>query len=70
MKKNGFLIALLLVALFIPTYIGVASYFRIQTTPVTPQTATEFQIKDNLTGAIYIEKPESELAKLFNDMNI
>lgn len=68
MKNNKFIIALLIIALFIPAYIGIANYIYIESTPVTLDTATEIQIKDNISGTVYVEKPDSEIAKLFSEI--
>lgn len=65
MKINKFVIVLLVIALFIPTYIGIANYLYIKNTPVTYQTATEIEIKDNISGLLFNEKPDSSIAKLF-----
>ena len=40
MKKNRFLVVVLILALFIPSYIGVYSYIHTNKKPVTPDTAT------------------------------
>ncbi len=68
MKNNKLIIALLIVALFIPAYIGIANYIYIESTPVTLDSATEIQIKDNVSGLVFVEKPDSDIAKLFNDI--
>lgn len=64
MKKNKLLIALLIVALFIPTYIGIASYVTQTRTPVTLEQATELTITD-LAGRTYTEGSDSEVTALF-----
>ncbi len=68
MKNNKLIIALLIIALFIPAYIGIANYIYIESTPVTLDSATEIQIKDNTSGTVYVEKPDSDVSKLFNDI--
>ena len=68
MKNKKLIIALLIVALFIPAYIGIANYIYIESTPVTLDSATEIQIKDNVSGMIFVEKPDSEIAKLFTEI--
>lgn len=68
MKNKKFIIALLIVALFIPAYIGIANYIYIESTPVTLESATEIQIKDNISGMVFVEKPDSEIGKLFSEI--
>lgn len=40
----------------------------MSSTPVTLDTATEIQIKDNVSGLVYVEKPDSDIAKLFSEI--
>ncbi len=68
MKNNKLIIALLIVALFIPAYIGIANYIYMESTPVTLDTASEIQILDNVSGLVYTEKPDSEIGKLFSEI--
>lgn len=44
--KNKFLIVVLILALFIPTYIGIYSYIDTKRTPVTPDSAAGLVISD------------------------
>lgn len=68
MKKNKLLIVLLIVLLFIPTYIAIASYINVSKTPVTVDSATDIVIND-IAGKSYTEKSDSEIAKLFETIN-
>ncbi|MBE6679239.1 MAG: M23 family metallopeptidase [Ruminococcaceae bacterium] len=68
MKNKKFIIALLIIVLFIPAYIAIANFIYIKSTPVTLDSATEIQIKDNISGLVYIEKPNSDIGKLINEI--
>lgn len=68
MKKNKFLIALLIIALFIPTYIGIANYIYMRSTPVEIDQAQTIQIKDSVSGMVYDEKSGSEIMTLIKEM--
>ncbi|MBQ4557447.1 MAG: M23 family metallopeptidase [Clostridia bacterium] len=68
MKKNRFLAALLIILLFIPTYIGVANYLHVSKTPVSANTATDIIIKD-LAGKTYEAESDSDIATLFARIN-
>lgn len=68
MKKNKLLIALLIVLLFIPSYIGIASYISKTRMPVTLDQATELTITD-LAGKTYTEQSDGEATKLFEQIN-
>ncbi len=68
MKKNKLWIALLIVVLFIPTYIAIANYVSVSQKPVTSDSATEIVISD-IAGLTYTEKSDSEIAKLFETIN-
>ena len=68
MKKNKLLIVLLIILLFIPTYIAIANYVTVSKKPVTSESATEIVISD-IVGQTYTEKSTSEVAKLFETIN-
>ncbi len=68
MKKNRFLVVILILALFIPSYIGVYSYIHTNGKPVTPETATGVTISD-ISGKTYTEAADSDIAKLLNRIN-
>ena len=68
MKKNKLLIALLIVLLFVPTYIAIANYVSVSKTPVTSESATEIVISD-IVGKTYTEKSDSEIGKLLATVN-
>ncbi len=68
MKKNKLLIALLIVLLFVPTYIAIANYVNVSQKPVTSQSATEVVISD-IVGRSYTEKSDSEIATLLETIN-
>lgn len=65
MKKNRFLVVVLILALFIPSYIGVYSYIHTNKKPVTPDTATGVTISD-IVGKSYTAAADSDIAKLLN----
>lgn len=69
MKKNKLIIALLIVALFIPTYIGIANYIYMNGTPVALDDADKIQIKDSVSGMIYEESADSAIMALFKEMD-
>ena len=62
--KNKFLIVVLILALFIPTYIGIYSYIDTKRTPVTPDSAAGLVISD-IAGKTYEETTDSDIAALF-----
>lgn len=68
MKKNRFLVVVLILALFIPTYIGVYSYIHTNGKPVTPDTATGVEISD-LAGKTYEAAADSDIARLLQKIN-
>ena len=68
MKKNRFLVVILILALFIPSYIGVYSYIHTNKKPVTPDTATGVTISD-IAGKSYNAAADSDIAKLLNRIN-
>ncbi len=68
MKKNRFLAVILILALFIPSYIGVYSYIHTNKKPVTPDTATGVTISD-IAGKSYNAAADSDIAKLLNRIN-
>lgn len=68
MKTNKLLIALLIVLLFIPSYIGIANYISVSKTPVTSDSATALTIQD-IAGKTYTESGDSEIGKLFGEIN-
>lgn len=68
MKKNRFLVVILILALFIPSYIGVYSYIHTNKKPVTPDTATGVTISD-IAGKSYTAAADSDIAKLLNRIN-
>ena len=68
MKNNKWLIALLIVLLFVPAYIAVANYISVSSTPVTVDKATELTIND-ITGKTYTENTDSTIAKLLDRIN-
>ena len=65
MKKNRFLVVVLILVLFIPSYIGVYSYIHTNKKPVTPDTATGVTISD-IVGKSYTAAADSDIAKLLN----
>ena len=69
MKKNKWLIALLIVALFIPTYIAVGNYFYMSGTPVSMEDADKIQIKDTVSGMVYNENKGSDIFALLAEMD-
>lgn len=68
MKKNKLWIVLLIVLLFVPTYIAIANYISVNKKPVTSDSATEIVISD-IVGITYTERSDSEIAKLFETIN-
>ncbi|MBR5539100.1 MAG: M23 family metallopeptidase [Clostridia bacterium] len=68
MKNNKWIIALLIVLLFIPTYIAVANYISLSSTPVTVDKASALSISDPI-GIVYEETTESSVAKLLEKIN-
>lgn len=68
MKKNKVLIALLLVLLFIPSYIAIISYISVSKSPVSVDNATNIIIKD-IAGKSYSVSADSEIAALFQKIN-
>lgn len=68
MKKNKILIVLLVIVLFIPTYIGIANYIYMNGTPVALTDADKIEIKDSVSGMIYEESADSEIMTLFKKM--
>lgn len=68
MKKNKLWIVLLIVLLFVPTYIAIANYISVNQKPVTSDSATEIVISD-IVGMTYTEKSDSEIAKLLETIN-
>ena len=68
MKNNKWLIALLIVLLFVPAYIAVANYISVSSTPVTVDKATELTISD-IAGRTYKETTDSSVAKLLDKIN-
>ncbi|MBQ8837336.1 MAG: M23 family metallopeptidase [Clostridia bacterium] len=69
MKKNKLIIALLIVALFIPTYIGIANYIYMNSTPVGLNEADTIIIKDSVSGMVYKENSDSAIMTLFKEMD-
>lgn len=61
MKKNKLIIALLIVALFIPTYIAIANYFYMSETPVSISDADKIEIRDHISGMVYTESRDSDI---------
>ena len=55
----------LILVLFIPSYIGVYSYIHTNKKPVTPDTATGVTISD-IVGKSYTAAADSDIAKLLN----
>lgn len=68
MKANKWLIALLIVLLFVPSYVAIANYIRVNGSPVTLDSATDLVISD-IAGKEYKESADSEIAKLFERIN-
>lgn len=68
MKANKWLIVLLVVLLFIPSYIAIANYISVSGSPVTLDKATDLVISD-IAGKEYVEKANSDIAKLFEKIN-
>lgn len=66
--KNKFLIVGLILALFIPTYIGIYSYIDTKRTPVTPDSASGLIISD-IAGKTYEETIDSDIAALLSRIN-
>lgn len=68
MKNNKWIIALLIVLLFVPTYIAVANYISLNSSPVTIDKASELTISDTV-GKVYAETTDSSVAKLLETAN-
>ncbi len=68
MKKNRLVIAVLIILLFIPTYIGIANYMHLSKTPVSAGSATGIVIKD-IAGKTYEAEANSDIAKFFTRIN-
>ncbi len=69
MKNNKWIIALLIVALFIPTYIAVGNYIYMSGTPVSMEDADKIEIKDTVSGMIYNENKGSDIVTLLTEMD-
>ena len=69
MKKNKLIIALLIVALFIPTYIAIGNYIYMSDTPVALGDADKIEIKDSVSGMVYSEDANSDIMELFKQMD-
>ncbi len=68
MKNNKWIIALLIVLLFVPTYIAIANYVSLSNTPVTVEKATDLVISDTV-GKTYKETTDSDIAELLERTN-
>ncbi len=68
MKNSKWIIALLIVLLFIPTYVAIANYISLSQTPVTAEKASELSISDTV-GKVYTETTDSSVAKLLEQVN-
>ena len=66
--KNKALAVVLLLLMFIPTYIGVYSYIHTNRTPVTPQNASGIVLSDP-TGKSYEISAKSDFAALLTAIN-
>ncbi len=68
MKGNKWLVVLLVLLLFVPSYIAIANYIQVSGSPVSLDKATDLVICD-VAGKEYSEKANSEIAALFDKIN-
>ncbi len=69
MKNKKLLIALLIIALFIPTYIAIGNFIYMIGTPVSISDANEIEIRDSVSGMIYKEDKNSSIVELIAKMD-
>ncbi|MBR5011906.1 MAG: M23 family metallopeptidase, partial [Clostridia bacterium] len=69
MKNKKLIIALLVAALFIPTYVAIGNFIYMIGTPVSIADAAKVEIRDSVSGMIYKENKNSAIVDLLVEMN-